>query len=293
MSFDSCTTIERCPHDAENPYAQISRALIRDENASPLLRFVLIFLLSQKDGWKIKPGQLIKLMKPHGIGKDKVYGIFNEGIELGYIEKQSWLERGLKRTGFRISETPKFKKSLPRPAQPDADGPDAAQPSNKKEHRISKDILKKEKKNSPAAQTPEPMEFLKYPKITKMPMNSFAALVKEHGKDVVEEYLERLNDYADIDPGRFKKYANHATVLKNWIKRDARSSQGKGSSSHLMTLLNRVKEKNIPLIREGSIEIKDTSIAFRRGTYYKEISFEEKGALDRIRNEIIKAHAKI
>lgn len=232
MSFEHFTTITRAPHDGENPYAQISRALIRDEAASPLLRFMLIFLLSQKDGWKIKPAHLIKLMKPHGIGKDKVYSLFNEGIELGYIERHEWLEKGLKRTSYCISESPIFKKSLPRPAQPEAEfkkslpcpaQPDAAEPTLKKEHRISKDILKK--KEEPSAPARKYMEFTRYPNITKMTFEGYDRLVKKYGAKKVEENLQALNVYAEYKRKKFNEYSNHEATIRVWIERDRKNKK--------------------------------------------------------------------
>src|SRR3990172_1461981 len=111
MTFEAHSTIQRTPHDGENPYAQISRSLIRDENASPLFRFMMVFLLSQKDGWRISPKQVVNNFKPHGIGRDKVYSLFKEGVELGYIMKEEYLTpKNLKRIRFYISENPKFKK---------------------------------------------------------------------------------------------------------------------------------------------------------------------------------------
>src|SRR5947209_14298432 len=42
-------TIERCPHDGENPFAQISRDLIRNKTISLECRMLIIYLLSMSD----------------------------------------------------------------------------------------------------------------------------------------------------------------------------------------------------------------------------------------------------
>jgi len=106
------STIQRCPHDKENPYAQISRALIRDDSISPNCRMVLISLLSNDDkSWVIRPTQLYNQFKKH-IGRDAIYKIINEAIEAGYIMREQYLEGGFLRYKYYLSEEPKFKKCL-------------------------------------------------------------------------------------------------------------------------------------------------------------------------------------
>lgn len=105
-------TIQRCPKDPEHPYTMVSNALIRDITISPNCRWLIIYLLSNKEGWKISIQQIINHCKPH-MGRDAVYKIINEAIEAGYMkreyEKQGNLNQSVK---YFISETPKFKKSF-------------------------------------------------------------------------------------------------------------------------------------------------------------------------------------
>ena len=113
---DSGPFIERCPHDKENPYAMINRELIRDENLHPSTRWMLIYLLSMKDGWKISTRQIINHCHDHyGCGRDKVYDWIREAIEFGYMKIEKWEEKGMSRMRYLLSETPKFKKCFPLP----------------------------------------------------------------------------------------------------------------------------------------------------------------------------------
>jgi len=290
---DAETFIHRSPHDKENPYAMISRDLIRDESLSMSCRWMLIYLLSQSGEWRISVKQIWNHSKKHrGGGRDSVRGWIKEACDAGYMMAEEYKnEKNLNRIRYYLSEAPRFKKCFLRPEfqEPEKSAPTAHTYKNK--HPSS---LEEVKKNGPSDPPPSTfVEFIKYPKVTKMPINSFSALVDEHGKELVDAYLEKLNDYADIDPGRFKKYANHATVIKNWIKRDKEKSRPLNPKTYLSTLLNKIKENNIPLLRSGEIEIKENSIAFKRGSYYREISFEEKDALDKIRQEAMKARARI
>ena len=78
--------IERCPHDEENPYALISRALLRDQTISPECRWMLLFiLLSMDKGWKISAKQLWNHTKGF-IGRDKIWKLIKEAVEAGYIQ---------------------------------------------------------------------------------------------------------------------------------------------------------------------------------------------------------------
>lgn len=112
-------TLQRCPHDQENPYAIVSRAAIRDETISPESRWLIMYLLSMKDGWKINTHQLLNHVKPH-MGRMRFYKMLNECMEAGYIKREEIkvvmrrpdgsYKGCLKRVRYYVSETPKFKK---------------------------------------------------------------------------------------------------------------------------------------------------------------------------------------
>lgn len=143
-------TIQRCPHDKENPYSQINRDLIRDQSISPECRWLIIYLLSNKSGWKISLKQIQEHVKPH-MGRDRVRKMFNEAIEAGYILREDYSHvlrredgsyKGVfRRVRYFISEQPKFKKCLPRSDFQRAENPGAENLTDKeialekKEHK--------------------------------------------------------------------------------------------------------------------------------------------------------------
>lgn len=112
---DSEVTIERCPHDEANPYTMIHNGLIRDKNLSPECCWLIIYLLANKNSWTINVAQIINDLKER-VGRDKVYKILDEAMEIGYIKRELRKKGNLKQ-GFKyyVSETPKFKKILRRP----------------------------------------------------------------------------------------------------------------------------------------------------------------------------------
>jgi hypothetical protein len=107
-------SIERCPHDAENPYVIISRNILRDNEISPNCRWLICYLLSNDKGWHINRRQVAAHVKKF-IGRDKTDSLFEEAIEAGYMKRVDILikrEKGgaLRRCKYYLSETKKFKK---------------------------------------------------------------------------------------------------------------------------------------------------------------------------------------
>lgn len=130
---DDVDAIQRCPHDEQNPYSMISNDLIRDENISPNCRWLIIYLLSNKGTWKIKVSQIREHLRNH-IGRNKVFKIMNEAIEAGYILREEYTYKNLKRCRYFVSEKPKFKKCFRCPEIRDAEIGDSEIRHNKEEH---------------------------------------------------------------------------------------------------------------------------------------------------------------
>jgi hypothetical protein len=149
MSTDFSGTFERCPHDRENPYAQINRALIRDKSISPNCRWFLIYCLSYDNAWKIS---IPYFMKEQNISKDKMYSIINEALEAGYMKRESYLQKGLKRYRYFIAESPKFKKFLLCPEKPDTENQDSTKEQGRtKEQEEGEEKNKQKEKNANSA----------------------------------------------------------------------------------------------------------------------------------------------
>lgn len=160
MSFDkiSSAAIERCPHDKENPYAQISRNLIRDKNISPGCRMILIHLLSNDEkSWVIRPRQIHEAFKPY-FGRDKILKLLNEAIAAGYMKRVTYVEivngKSLLRYKYYLSEMPKFKKSLQQPCFQGTEAQGTKDQGTLEEQYEKKENLKKD--NPPLSSPPKP-----------------------------------------------------------------------------------------------------------------------------------------
>ncbi len=122
-------TIQRCPHDESFKYSIVSNNLIRDRSISPECRWLIIYLLSNKEGWKINVQQVINHLQPH-TGRNAVYKLFDEAIQAGYI-KREFITKTIDKKGsincgvkYFVAETPKFKKCLRRSENRDTDDRD-------------------------------------------------------------------------------------------------------------------------------------------------------------------------
>lgn len=290
--------IERCPHDRENPYTMISTALIRDENLHPTTRWILISLLSNKPGWKINAKQFVNSLKPHGLGRDKVLSFFKQACEVGYMKKEVYFVGGLKRTRYILSEEPKFKKSLPQSTETDlgqkSGPPGSSQPTpvdqaHKYYHRSSKEELKKED-CAPAEPAPKASNFFIHERV-KILIHHYEKLLNDFGKPKIDEMVERLDEYADINPKRFKEYANHATVIRKWIREDKGKSPN--DKKRIFDLINKFKENHVKYFRNNTCEILKESFSFKSGAFYLEIPYDDPNFEVKFRAQVAKMGLKL
>lgn len=159
-SSDSDITIERCPHDAENPYTMVRNELIRDNSISPQCRWLIIYLLSNKEGWKINVRQLVNHLKEH-MGRTQVYKLFEEAIEAGYMKREAIFSKtkngGNIKSGFKyfVSETPKFKESLRHSKNRYTGDRQAVKPDYKNKQDSKKEHVEEENTPPIPPQTPD------------------------------------------------------------------------------------------------------------------------------------------
>ena len=140
------STFQRCPHDKEHPFVIVSRDLIRDMSISPDCRWLIIYLLSNAEGFQIKAATVINHVKPH-MGRDRVYAVIDEAIRAGYMKRVAISRQGLQ-NGYEyyVSETPKFKECLRRPENQYTEN------THSKEEAISSKEDRKEQTNSEVEQ---------------------------------------------------------------------------------------------------------------------------------------------
>ena len=100
---DDCN-IEICR--AENNFSLIPNEIAQHPTMSPYATTVILYLLSCKSDWTIKPKNV---WKAKGLSRDQVYRAFEELIELGYMEKKETMIGNLKSSiKYRVSYLKKF-----------------------------------------------------------------------------------------------------------------------------------------------------------------------------------------
>lgn len=233
---DSNPTFYRSPHDGEHLYSIVIKSLIRDESISPECRWLLIYLLSNRDGWRIQANQIINHVKGSW-GRDKVYKVINEGIEAGYILREEIIVDNMKRITYAISETPRFKKCFRRPDFQDADfqdpeNTDIKNTIDKKEHiqeREDPSSTASPKENSKIAVAPAQMakskrkprvgaDLIQFGAFVKLGQVDYDDYVKRLGKEFTDNYIERINKYcAQSKPEGYKDYK---AAMDNWLSRE-------------------------------------------------------------------------
>ena len=251
MTKNTSSSIIRCPHDRQNPYAQISRDLIRDETLSPECRWLLIYLLSMADGWEIKVQQLRNHLSPHA-GKEKIYSMINKCIEAGYMAKEYVYEKGLRRCVYILSETPKFKKCLPRPENPypanqHPEKPDGKEEPKNKKKQVEEEESKPKKEESPLK---SPTPDLKFGTYVHLKPDVYEKFITDLGHEPLHSLIDQINDYID-STGR-KPYKDYGATIRTWIRRN----QGKMPSVNAE--LTKIKE-NKARVLEAIVQLRNSN----------------------------------
>lgn len=96
--------IERSFHTGN--YTIIPNEILQDSSMSSNATMILVYLLSCKSDWNIKPKNI---WKSKNISRDHVYEAFNELIDLGYMQKTVTMKGNLKNVvRYKVSDYKKF-----------------------------------------------------------------------------------------------------------------------------------------------------------------------------------------
>jgi|SRR6185312_4749949 len=210
----------RSKHDKENPYSQINKKLIRDNNLSFKARGLLIYLLSFPDDWKI---QVSQIAKDNLCGHESIYSGLNELKNLGYVKFYQLRDEkgGFSNSYYEFSEEPIFKEKVPQPQNPDAGFPNPDNAEHTKEC-VPQNIVPLKDTDSIPISNPDPIDSLiekyelritektksvwKFKFLEKDILNALNVLVMNLPKENHESYMEAL----------FKKKAKPANSIDNF-----------------------------------------------------------------------------
>ena len=120
-----------------------------------------------------------------------------------------------------------------------------------------------------------------------MQAHHYKKLVEDFGQDKTDEMVDRLEEYADINPKRFNGYANHATVIRKWIREETEKN-GQVSPTKNIELATIFKEKNNILFRRNEAALEKDALAFTYGSFYLRLPFSDKNFKTRLIEQLIK-----
>lgn len=203
-------TIRRGKHNKENPYVIISKSMLRDKKLSLRSKGFLCYLLSHKDDWVTHPRHIAEAV---GVGKDMVYRILNELIELGYATR-SKIKNVQGRFGHviyefyeeRLESPQEIKKESTVSEKPDTVKPDLDSPYPEKQTLISNDPSKYISEEEPLLKVPlgEPAADAA-PVVSSESDKPQKTKKKEEYPPIVLEVADKMLDIiAELEPGYCK-----------------------------------------------------------------------------------------
>lgn len=273
-------TILRVKKNKNNPYVILHKSFLEDPKISLKLKGFLAYCLSKPDNWKFHIRQMASILKE---GKDAIYAIINEGIEYGYIEREAQIKNGKFQPSNYIIHEIKIKSTV-------SEFPDPELPDPESQTLLINNRLNNKKEREEAEPPTPTFSFLR----VSMSQDKYDKLVFDCGVEKVNEILNRLDEYADINPKRFKQYACHASVIRKWIREDNQKASKKPyNQSSVGQVTQDIALSKIIVFKAKEKGIKDIVIGhdyieFQRGQQTDVIKFGDKGFKEQCINALRK-----
>lgn len=216
----------------------INKQSLANHKMSFRARGLWAFCLSRPDDWTFHVSELIKQCQE---GRKAVYSAIEELMEHGYVLRtQPRIKRDDGRVTFGETEyiffespqqSEEFKKSFPLSLFGEAQNVHA-----QKEQLLSKDFTKdsssskedssSNKEREKESASPPTPTFWTSGRV-KIEESKKAKLLEDLGQERFDEMVARLEEYADLNPKRFKQYASHCTVIRKWDREDSKKQTEK------------------------------------------------------------------
>lgn len=281
MNFSE-DTIQRCPHDKENPYVMVNNNLIRDNSISPECRWLLIYLLTNENGWVINTNQLVTHLKGHKrYGRDRVRSIISEAVKAGYMKRERYLYKNMIRHRYYLSETPKFSNNFTDALKSRAPGARAPEtPPLKNDQEEKKDHIEE----SSAMPTSPPLspanaaqEARHKAESTQIPKRS-----TEEAREMAEKLFDKVKSiYPKAKPPKLEKWAEQLDLMHrrdgrpwqevsemiDWVFEDSFWVNVIQSPVTLRTNWDKIAVKRVPKVNKGITEKQNRELAMKIKTW--------------------------
>ncbi len=193
----------------ETKFVVLQKEILENPKISLKSKGLWAFCMAKPDNWEFHVKQLADTLKE---AKDSIGSAIKELEQFGYCRKIQIKDSKGKFLPFdyEIYETSQLKKCLPQQDFPLADYPVPENPQLIK-NDLSNHIEKEEREEAPP-----PPPLFKSGKVI-FELSKLFLLETEFGVEQTKAMIARLDDYAHIKPKKFKEYADHYRVLRNWL----------------------------------------------------------------------------
>jgi len=215
-------SIIRIKHNRENPFVQLNKKALWDENLSLQAIGLWARCMSRPDNWIFNISEMVASSKE---GKDAIYNTINELIKNGYClrvqakNKSSGLFDKVEYYFYEFKLSPEeieeLKKCLPLPPLPDTVEPHTVNPPLLRNKDTNKDINKKKEVEEKVAKAPTTINFLLISsrsnvKLTQKEIDSLKQRFKEDYDKCIEHFSQWLESSG-------KKRRSHYRAILKWI----------------------------------------------------------------------------
>lgn len=209
---------------------------------------ILMYIARKTFGWhKLRDRiSLSQIQKATGFTRSNITNAIRSLCKLGLLLKMKMGKIGEEQTYYEIVIDENLNNSY-QSCKKTPPSPVAGPTKETLTKEIQKEKDEKEKVNcgvkTPAP--PPPLFFLE--KRVKMEKSAYERLVSDFGEEKIKEMIERLDEYADINPRRFKQYAKHDIVIRKWIREDSLKPKSK---AEIAALEQKKRDEEIEKARE-------------------------------------------
>lgn len=267
----------RTSKDKDHPYVMLNKTFLHDPNLSLKAKGLLAYCMSMPDGWEFHINQMITVLKE---GRDALNSAFNELIKYGYCIRQQKRQKGKFDSGeYVLYEVPFTEKVIvDNEEKPYTENPVTVFPSPENPPLVINNKSKEENKDI----------RISFGNFVKFSQEQYDSLIKVHGKPMVDELIQSINDYCVNN--RPKGYKDYMAAFRTFVKNYKQESKPKVSNPKT-DLVSRFKHGEI--YNGAECFINDEGIAFQRGITHLSAKFKEFGFKEQLENILRKLEIRI
>lgn len=215
----------------------LHKGALEDPHLSFKAKGLWAYCVSRPNDWTFHVSHLATVSKE---GEDAIYSAIKELIDNGYCQKvQKNIGGKFQKVDYEIFETCQIKEILPLRDFPRTEDPRAGNPPLLRidsKLNIEKETKREREGLKPPAPPPPPQtpsdNKQAFGKYFRSATEEVEQLKKDFGKPIVEEYIERFNDWAPNNEKEFKKKKDHIACIRSWMRKDGCKKMPEFNSKH-------------------------------------------------------------